>query len=51
MNGSNSGLTNGNQSSLEENEYAKIVAENEAALYEMPNHEEAVTPAIKFIAS
>ena len=49
MNGSKSGLTSGDQTSLEQNEYAQAVAENEAAFYEMPNHEEALTPSVKFL--
>ena len=49
LNGSSSGLTSGDQTSLEQNEYAQAVAANEAALYVMPNHDKAVTPAIKFV--
>ena len=49
MNGSKSGLTHGDQTSLEQNEYEQTVAKNEASFYEMPNHEKAVTPAVKFV--
>ena len=48
LNGAKSGLTNGDQTSLEQNKYAQAVAENEASFYEMPNHENAITPKEKF---